>query len=756
MNFESDFSRKVFEGKYLLEQEKTVDDAVQRIVRAVGSIYPEIEDDAYTFINNQWFIPAGGIWRASGNANKNVSFINCTTLEPVEDNLESIFRSLYLWAKFAAYGQGEGIDISKLRPRGSKVHNSSRESTGAISFMHLYNAVLDTIAQQGRRGASLISIRADHPDIEEFIGVKDNDGVLETANISIHIPDSFMASVRHGEDWNLHFSNEYETIEKTMKAQYLFHSICEHAHKRGDPGLQFIDTARLYSNSDALGYPIVSTNACSEQYLNPYSTCTLSHINLAKYSEYGDEGFEKLIRFGVYFLNAINKLEVAGGRSPISEQKETILNLPRIGLGVSGLADLFIKNRIVYGSKESIEKSEIIFKTMAKFAYKTGYEIGKKYGSFPAYDKNKFRTSAYVKRLLDEGIIQPSDLDYQSNVCYLTIAPVGTGSIISNNGGSGIEPLYSKYMVRRERSTTGEWKEWFIFNPLVESHLKSIKSEVTRGNAENLDDPWWVTSYDVKAEDKLNLVSVIQKYIDSSVSVTFNIPENSKVKDVELIYYKAWELGLKGITVYREGSRTGVLITEKNYEKNKDMNNANRPPAMIRNMAPKRPVELECDIHEISVEKIKYIVAVGMYEDSLYEIFLVKNEEDRIDINKHKEGTIRKRGKGLYDLIVKNGEEKALIEDIAKYSGDIYGSLSRMISMSLRHGTPLEFIVETLQKSMGLNNFERVVARVLKKYIKAGEKVLSSGKCPECNSDLVYKEGCKSCSNEDCNWSKCE
>jgi ribonucleoside-diphosphate reductase alpha chain len=760
MIFESELAKQVFESKYLLEGEKTPEEAINRIVRAVSKIYPEIADEAYEYIDKQWFIPAGGIWRAASNPNKNVSFINCTTLAPVEDDLESIFKSLYYWGKYAAFGQGEGIDISKLRPRGSKVHNSSRTSTGAVSFMKLYNAVLDVIAQQGRRGASLISLKDNHPDIEEFITVKDKDGVLETANLSIQISDEFMLAVKNDLDWTLRFDNKYESINKVIKARDLFNLICDHAHARGDPGLQFIDKARSESNSDALGYPIVSTNACSEQWLNPNSTCTLSHLNLAKYNEYGYSGFKKLIRFGVYFLNAINQIEILNNRSPVSEQKDTILDLPRIGLGVSGLADFFIHSDLVYASEESIIITQGLFKDIAGIAYKTGNEIGKKYGSFKAYDKSKILKSKYIQRLLSENIITDSDLDYQSNVCYLTIAPVGSGSIISNNGGSGVEPMFSKYMVRRERSTTGDWKDWFIYNPLVEQYMNTKGIELTRQNVNKLIDPIWATSYKVDALSKLKLISIIQKYVDSSVSVTFNIPKESKVQLVKDIYTKAWELGLKGITVYREGSRTGVLITEENYDEMKvEDSDPNRPIIIQRTMAPKRPKEVISDIHEITLNKEKYIVTVGKVKGCIYEIFLVKNTLDTntneyiIDVQKHKEGLVVKRSKGNYDLIVKNGEEKILIDDIGKFSGDIYGSLSRLISLTLRHGTPLEFIVETLQKSAGLNSFEKVVARVLKKYIKDGEPVLVSETCPVCGSVLKYENGCKSCSA--CSWSKC-
>jgi ribonucleotide reductase alpha subunit len=246
----------------MLEDETETYQSKQRVLNVFQKYYPELVEELDIAITNKWVGLAGGIWRSAENPHNNVSAINCTTLDQPEDNLESISEAWYWWAKFAAYGQGEGVDLSKLRPNGSVVHNSSRKSTGAVSFMNTFDGILQVIAQQGRRGASLISLHIKHPDIPEFIHIKDKEGVLESANISIHITDEFMEAVKENKDWQFEFTNEYGTITDTTKARNLFYEIAKHAWQSGDPGVQYLDNVRKYSNSDYLGHPVISTNAC--------------------------------------------------------------------------------------------------------------------------------------------------------------------------------------------------------------------------------------------------------------------------------------------------------------------------------------------------------------------------------------------------------------------------------------------------------------------------------------------------------------
>lgn len=761
LEFTTDFAKEIFKSKYLLDvDDGNIDNTVERAVLVIARYYPQLEDKAREYINKKWFLPGGGIWRAANNPYKNISFINCTTLEPVEDNLESIFESLYYWAKFAAFGQGEGIDISNLRPKGSILRNTAKKSTGAVSFMPLYDSALNVIAQQGRRGASLISIHDTHPDIEDFCHIKDEEGQVESANISVQISDAFMKAVKNDDDWLLYWDDGRERIEKKVKAKELFDMIAEHAWKSGDPGVQFSDIMHRESNSDVLGFPVVSSNACSEQILDPHNTCLLGSINLAKYYEYGDELFEDVIELGIYALDAFRRAEYDESRSPSPIQREKLLDLPRIGLGVTGLADYFIRNNIAYGSSESIYEADTIFSTLVKVAHKSSHDIAKKDGhSFKYYDKEKYKQSTYIKRLLDKEVISNDILDMQAHVCKTTVAPNGTLSIIAECGGSGIEPLFSLYMVRRERATSNEWKEWFMYNQTVESYFKENDLELTKENVEKLkDNPLWITAHDLDNITKIDLMSTIQQYIDSAISVTYNLPEKAVSDDIKNIYLRAWEKGLKAVSVYREGSKFGVMITESNYDsyKNQKPIMPASPQQEKERVAPKRPENLPCDIYTISVNKEKHVVLVGMFNEWPYEVFVTNDPEDRIDIKKYKKGIIKKKSKGRYNLIVENGEEKTVIEDISKTFDEDYGTLSRFVSMSLRHRVPIEFIIDQLSRDKNFFGFERAISRILKKYLHDDIRVLSNNSCPNCGESdtMVFQGGCKTCNS--CGYAVCD
>jgi ribonucleoside-diphosphate reductase alpha chain len=462
-----------------------------------------------------------------------------------------------------------------------------------------------------------------------------------------------------------------------------------------------------------------------------------------------------------HLLDAFRKYEIEEKRSPSALQLEKLQKLPRIGLGVTGLADYFIRNGIQYADEDSITHTRLLFGTLAGEAYKASYEIAKRDGgSFEYYDKKKYMKSPFVKNLLKEGWIDKKHLDYQAHVCKTTIAPNGTLTEIVEAGGGGVEPIFGKYYVRRERATTGDWKEWFTFNNAVRTYLQENGIEVTKENADALNTREWITAHTVDNQAKVKMMAEIQKYIDSAISVTYNLEKDAKIKDIEDIYWSAWEHGIKNVSVYREGSKMGVLITDANYEETKKKavpsTENGRPLTIQRVQAPKRPKDLECDIHQITVNKEKHIVLVGRLEDgSIYEMFVTPNADKEIDLGNYKNGIIRKVKKGHYQLIVPNGEEKCVVDNIGKQFNETYASLSRFVSMGLRHGIDLQFVVTQLQKDTSFNSFEKAVARILKKYIQEGEKVQFSEICPMCGSNnLMFKEGCITCA--DCGYSRCD
>jgi len=754
MEFSQEISEKIFRRKYMIIGDKTLDDPLKRIDAVITKYYPHLGGKIIEYSNKKWVGCAGGLYRSAMNINNNVSAVNCTTLFSPEDNMESIAEGWYWWAKFASVGQGEGIDLSNLRPRGAVVHNASNTSTGPVSFIKTYHSIMKEIAQRGRRGASLISLNIRHPDIPSFIEAKDKDGDLDTVNISIKITDDFMNAVIRGKKWKFEFTNRYETIYKEVDAKKLFHLIAEHAWKSGDPGLLFWDTSVRYSNSDVFrGYEISNVNACSEQVLDGHNVCLLSSINLARYNEYGFEKYKELISFMIFVLDAFRREEINLKRSPSKIQIQKLVDMPRIGLGITGLADLFIREKIIYGSEESVIFAEKIFKTLVCESYKASYDIAKNYDkkSFPAYDKNKYKKSEFIKYLLGEKIIDEKILDYQAHVTKNTIAPNGTLTEIVESGGSGIEPIFAKYYIRRERATTNEWKDWFIFNHLVRQELVRTGLDVTKENADKLDPNLWVTAYELNNDDKLNLIKVIQKYIDSSISVTYNLKEDSSVEDVKHIFMQSWKNGAKGVTVYRENSRAGVLITDTNYKKfiNNDLKRTSNGVII-------RPKKVPHDIHEIRYRGEDYLLLVGILENRPYEIFCTKNEKKKeFPMKNKKKGYVEKIKKGRYNLVVENGEKEIYIENISEKFDSLYLTLGRLVSMSLRHYVPLQFIVEQLMKNNNFFAFEKTVARVLKKYIKEGERVQSSQICPQCKgTEFIYNSGCSVCIN--CGYSACE
>jgi len=727
MEFYTEFAEQIFRTKYLHpSDEGKVEKAVQRVVDKSLEYMcnPFSRDYLYQAIDRHWLVPAGGIWRAAGNPAKHVSFVNCTTGKEVEDSIESIFESLYWWAKFSAFGQGQGVDISKLRPAGTPLHNTARTSTGGVSFVPLYDAVLQVIAQHGRRGATLISIHDTYPDFELFCKVKAKPGSIESANISIQISDAFMKTVSEDGEWRLHWEGEGMSVERIVPAKQLFNILCENAHAHGDPGILYWDTSRRESNSDVLGFPIVCTNACSEVPQDAHNTCLLSSINLVKcYQDFGlsDEILAEMTRLGIRFLDSVLEAEYVEYRSPSTEQRLKLRIAPRVGLGFTGFADYLILKQIPYGSPESVEEVARICKVMAQAAYEESYDIGKERGSFDTYDATKYKTSAYVKRILDERLIDNKTLRYQRHMCKLAIAPAGTLSIIANCGGSGIEPLYSKYMVRRER-TSGDWKEWFTYSPAVIRHSQLTGMPLDRKNVDALKDPWWVTAHTLDPNKKIEVVATAQKYIDQGISVTYNLPENSSLDDVKSIFYQCWRKGLKGATVYREGSREGILITEANYEKTKKTRIRKSPP---------RPQVLEGKVYRQN----NYTMIIGLRDGVPYEIFGGKVA------NGFRDGQITKVASRKYllndDDILEHFHDKSI------------NAITRLVSLSLRHGVPVQFVCDQLDKESDVFDIAKFFSRTLRKFIKEDEVILGSHhKCQTCGAgpdSLKYEGGCMIC-----------
>lgn len=765
-NFTSEISKNIINTKYLHQNETDFNQAIERVAKEVNKYdkikQKEMEEKTKEYISNKEFSPAGGIYRAAGNPNRNVSYVNCTTQDPVEDSIKSIGESITNWSTIAAYGQGNGIDISGLRPRGTKTSNTAKTSTGSVSFLQLYDSAMQVIGAENRRGATKPDIWIYHPDSEEFITCKSDIKKLTSQNISIKVDDAFMKAVKNNESielkWerkdglvliNNSFFNKSNgpdlCLSKTRNAKDLFNKIATAAWTTGEPGIEFWDTSRRLSNSNYHTNPryhIVSTNGCSEQKLDAFNTCILSSINLYKMPNNNwEEWLKDRVKFGIRFLDNVILAEYNEFRSPNTIQREKLIEMPRIGLGFTGLADWFVKNDIEYGSDQSLLHVEKIMKIFSEEAYRTSIELGKERGSFKEFNSEWFCKSQFIRQLCNNTNLKLEEITHMRHVCCLSIAPTGTLSMVMSVGGSGVEPLFAPYYIRRERATTGDYISHYVFNDAIINYCLENNITLNKDNVDKLtkEIKWKFTS-NIDPIRKVKLMGVISNYIDSGISVTYNLPQTATVNDIENIYFKAWEAGLKSVTVYRDKSREGILLNESNEIK------------IEKHEAPKRPKTIKCNIHPLIVKGEKWIVFVGLLSDDPYEIFCGKQENIELS-SKYKTGTITKKQRGSYILELED-LTKININDTFKNTPS-ENIVSRLISTNLRHGTDIKYIVHQLEKTEedNLYSFNKAISRVLKKYIKDGDKVTGE-ECPTCKSnDLTRQSGCVTCNN--CGWSKC-
>jgi ribonucleoside-diphosphate reductase alpha chain len=760
--FLSDLHKAIVTTKYC-HQDEDFNSTIKRVATEVNKYEPTPElremmrNKTIEYIHNRDFSPAGGSYRAAGNPIENVSFVNCTTQEPVKDSIEDIWESIKRWSKIASFGQGNGVDISGLRPKGTPTRNCARTSTGSVSFLGGYDSAMQVIGAENRRGATKVDTRVAHPDAEEFIDVKADITKLSTQNLSLKVEDKFMLAVRekssYTQSWKriqgkVYVGGEYINsssgrdiiVEKKIEALDLFNKLALQAWKTGEPGVEYWDTSKKYSNSNAhpdSKYHIVSTNGCSEQKLDSYNTCILASINFYNmpcYNKNWQIWLEERVRFGIRFLDNVVEAEVQEGRSPLPEQREKLRAMTRIGLGFTGLADWLVKNDIEYGTRLDI--IEQIMKVFTETSYRTSIALGKERGSFTEFHPDWYTKSAFVQQLCSLTNLKLEDITHMRHVCCTSIAPTGTLSFIVGTGGTGVENLFAPYFSRKERSVTGEYVSHLMFDNCVVREFERRGIELTKENVdiETQKSPW-VFAANVDSAAKVKLMGVISKYIDSGISVTYNLPKEATVESVKQIFMSAWEEGLKSVTVYRDGSREGIL----NYTSNVGIKAVKKQDAM------KRPYELPCDIHNISVKGEKYIVLVGML-DSPYEVFCGRNIPIR-----GKQGIITKKDKKHYVLTSK--EESIDIPNTFNNDASEL-ALIRMISTCLRHGVDIKFVVEQLEKSEeDMFSFSRAMSRVLKKYIPDGVEVRGEI-CPLCSSgNIVRQSGCATC--VDCGHSKC-
>lgn len=511
----------------------------------------------------------GGRILANRGLDKKVTYSNCYVIEPPGDSIESIFEAATKLARTFSYGGGCGIDISRLAPRGAKVNNSAKETTGAVSFMELYNLVTGLIGQNGRRGALMLSIDSSHPDLEEFISVKNDLQSITNANISVKVDDKFMEAVIEDKEYTLSFTREAtgEVISKTVRAKDIFEKLCENNWDFAEPGLLFWDT--ITSNnllSDDPDFKYAGVNPCAEEPLPAGGSCLLGSLNLSEFvvdGKFDFSGFRTAVTFAVKALNDV--LDEGLSLHPLPEQRYSVANWRQIGLGIFGLADMLIKMGIEYGSDEAVMLSNEIGSTMMDQALCSSACLAKQEGPFNNYNSkyilnNKMfieHASAITRNLVKQYGLRNSQL--------LTIAPTGSLSTMIGVSG-GIEPIYDISYTRKTESLYGEDKYYKVYTPIVDRFMKEydIKDEKDLPS-------YFVTAKTITPMKRINMQSIWQKHIDASISSTVNLPEDATVEQVMNLYKDAWKKGLKGVTIFRDKcARLGILSSDEPEEKEEE------------------------------------------------------------------------------------------------------------------------------------------------------------------------------------------
>lgn len=686
-------------------------------------------------IKNKKFLFGGRILASRGLQNiKKITYSNCYVLSPPEDNLESILETAKELARTFSYGGGCGIDISKLAPQGAKVNNAAKHSTGAISFMDLYSLITGLIGQDGRRGALMITINDTHPDLELFINIKNDLSKVTKANISVRLSDAFMKAVKNDLYWELYFERPEtnERITKFVKAKNIFLKLVENNWNYSEPGILFWDRISNYhlnSNNTLLEY--VGTNPCSEKPLTAGGSCLLGSINLSEYvvNKFTQSSYFDFIQFKKdipIYIKALNDVLQEGlNLHPLKIQKENVDKWKQIGLGIMGYADMLIELGLKYGSETSLQLTEVIAQILLASSIENSCDLVNVYGKYPNYfdiTKTEFFTNIssfiqpnYIEKIKNKGI---------ANAELLSIAP--TGSISTMLGISGaIEPIFAFSFNRKTQSLHGKDVNYKIDISIVKEYKNITHSEI-------LPD-YFISSEEINYNDRIKVQQVWQNYIDSSISSTINLPNNATLEDVYNIYITAWEKGLKGLTVYRNGcKREGILTIDNNIE--------------IKQLI--RPRSIPCDIHNVKIEGEQWTIIIGLLNNTPYEIFAFKNRnihiKDVTNANLIKE---KKENSNHYSI----ESDNVIITDLPElYETGEEEFITRLISRLIRLGE-IETVIKDAEKTYkNINTFVSVVKRVLSKYIKEN---ITNELCPECGEPLIMQEGCVHCSS--CGYSKC-
>lgn len=731
----------IWKNKYRFEDE-SLDDWFKRV--SGGNEIVEEQIRAKKFIFGGRILANRGL----SDKNRKITYSNCYVVAPPEDNLESIFECGAKLARTFSYGGGCGIDISNLRPSGAKVNNAAKTTSGAVSFMDFYSYITGLIGQSGRRGALMISISCDHPDLEEFIEIKSDLDKVTKANISVRVSDKFMEAVVKGETLILKFVTDTgETITKEVEAYPIFRKLAQMNWDYAEPGILFWDRItswNLLSNNKEFSY--AGVNPCAEEPLPAGGSCLLGSINLAEFvtkeRKLDLSSLRETIQVAVIALNEV--LDEGLPLHPLQEQRDSVAEWRQIGLGVMGLADMLIKLRVKYGSTTSRSILESIGHELIMTALETSSILATNCGPYPKFNRDYVIRTPFFKNL-DSGDM--NDLRFQSlhdDICkyglrnsqLLTCAP--TGSIATMLGVStGCEPIFATSYTRKTESLVNEEKYYKVYTPI-------IKKLIDEGFSEETLPEYVVTSEQIPYRERIKVQATLQKFIDASISSTINLPESATIDDVETIYRLAWEEGLKGVTVYRSGCKRGAVLSKN---------------PIIKECL-KRPESVEAKLIRFKNGSENWIAFVGLIDGRPYEIFTgINNIEDFPIPTSVTEGEIIKVKDSLgkrYDFQYtdKYGYTNRL-GGLSRIFNQEYWNYAKLISALLRGGIELDKVVKIIDgmhfESDTLNTWKNGVKRAIKTFIVDG--VTSHEVCPDCGEHLIYEGGCTICKN--CGFSKC-
>lgn len=778
--------------------ERTPDEMHRRIAKEFARVEktkfknPLTEDEIYGFLANfQKIVPQGSPMYGIGNLNQYITLSNCYVLDPPEDSYTGIHWTDEQISHVSKRRGGCGIDISKLRPNGSVTRNSSRTSTGIIPFMERFSNSIREVGQDGRRGALMLSLNVHHPEVLEFATIKNDLKKVTGANISIRITDEFLKAVLHGDEYEQRWPVEVGEIKlrKKVDARAVWKEIIKNAHGMAEPGILFWDNIIRNSPADAyakFGFKTVGTNPCSELPLSALDSCRL--LLLVLYS-YVNKPFTKDAKFDfdMFFKDAkiaqrlmddlvdlelemiariINKIESDPESIELKYRelsmwqriRQNCINGRRTGTGITALGDTLAALGIKYDSDEGLDMTEKIYMSLKLAAYESSIDIAEEIGPFPVWDHELEKDVEFFQRFEDDVLVlsdrtvRGSDILIRMskvgrrNIALLTTAPAGSVSILTQTT-SGIEPLYMIFYVRKKKGNLtdedfrvdfvdqsgDQWMEFKVYHPKVK-----VWMEVT-GETDITKSPWYgSTANELDWKQRVYLQARANKHVDHAISSTINLPNDVTVDMVAAIYETAWAAGCKGITVYRDGCRTGVLSAESS----KVVEVEHKEEEL------ERPKSVPCDIKHVTVKGKQYFVLVGMIDDKPYEVFAGKN--GFLDKSYERGMIIRKR-KGFYQLV---SDKELLMAPITQASTEEEESVTRLASLALQSGVSVHKLVQQLEKVNGeLHGFAKAISRVLKHYIPDGTEEHGES-CPTCKAkSLVRQEGCVTCKS--CGWSKC-